>query len=91
MIQTKTRTQRLLAVILGLTVAGLAACSKINKENYDKLKMGMDYPEVVKLLGEPTKCDGLLGAKSCTWGEAPKTIKIQLVADKVILFESEGL
>jgi hypothetical protein len=53
--------------------------------------MGMDYAEVVQLLGEPEKCDSVVGVKSCTWGKVPKTIKIQLVADKVVLFQSEGL
>jgi len=75
-------------------VAGLillAACSKITQENYDKLKMGMDYQEAVNILGEPEQCQELLAAKSCVWGKAPKTITIQLVAEKVILFQAEGL
>ena len=70
---------------------GLLGCSKITKENYDKLSIGMDYKEVVALLGEPTKCDSVLLAKSCTWGGPPKTITVQLVSDKVALFQSEGL
>ena len=78
-------------LILCLVLAGLAGCSKVTRENYDKLKMGMDYAEVVQLLGDPENCEAAMGMKSCTWGKDPKTIKIQLMADKVILFESHGL
>lgn len=79
----------LLAVMLA--ALGLAGCSKVSRENYDKLKMGMDYGEVVRILGEPETCDSLVGAKSCVWGKAPTTITIQMVGDKVILFQGEGL
>ena len=77
-----------LAVIAGI---GLSGCIRINKENYDKLKMGMSYTEVVALFGEPEKCESLIGVKTCTWGKAPKTITVRLVADNVILFENQGL
>jgi hypothetical protein len=80
-----------LASAIGLAALALAGCSKVTQENYDKLKMGMDYAEVVQLLGEPEQCESLIAAKSCTWGKAPKTIAIQLVADKVILFQGQGL
>lgn len=74
-----------------LALAALTGCSKVTRENYDKLKMGMDYAEVVQLLGDPETCEATMGMKSCTWGKDPKIIKIRLVADKVILFESQGL
>ena len=69
----------------------LIACSKVNKENYDKLKIGMGYDEVVFLLGEPDQCETLLAFKSCTWGKGDKTITLRLAADQVLLFESKGL
>jgi hypothetical protein len=81
----------LLALALAAVGGGLTGCSKVNRENYDKLKMGMGYEEVVQILGEPEQCDAMVGVKSCTWGKAPKTITIQLLADKVILYQSEGL
>ncbi len=77
-----------LAVIAAI---GLPGCSRITKENYEKLKMGMSYAEVVALLGEPEKCESLLAVKTCTWGKAPKTVTVRLVADNVIFFENEGL
>lgn len=78
-------------LILCLALVTLMGCSKVTRENYDKLKMGMDFAEVVQLLGDPENCEAALAMKSCIWGKDPKTIKIQLIADKVILFESRGL
>ncbi|MDD5035007.1 MAG: DUF3862 domain-containing protein [Methylococcaceae bacterium] len=69
----------------------ITGCSKVNKENYDKLKVGMSYEEVTQLLGQPEQCQTVVVVKNCTWGKAPKTITVQLVADKVGLFESSGL
>lgn len=75
-------------VVLGLALSG---CSKVNQQNYERLKMGMTYTEVVELLGEPTECTSFLAARNCTWGKEPKVISVQLVADKVILFQGKGL
>lgn len=72
-------------------LALLTACSKVTNENYRQLRIGMTYPEVVRLLGEPAKCDSLLTARSCTWGSGAKAIDIQFVADQVVLFSSRGL
>ncbi len=77
----------MIALILGC----LGACNKISQENYDQLKVGMKYPRVVELLGEPTSCETLLTAKQCTFGADPKTITVQLISDQVILFSSTGL
>ena len=44
----------------------LAACSKVNQENYAKLKAGMSKQEVESLLGAPGECAGALGMTSCT-------------------------
>lgn len=84
--------KRALHILLGiLLLAGASGCSKVTQENYDQLKMGMDYPEVVKLLGEPEKCDSTLSLKSCVWGEAPKTITVRFAGDTAVFFSSEGL
>lgn len=74
-----------------LLLALLVACSKVTNENYRKIQVGMEYPRIVQLLGEPARCDALLNAKSCTWGSKGKTIDIQFVADKVVFFSSKGL
>jgi hypothetical protein len=83
--------RRILWAFTGIVFVSLLACSKVNKENYDRLKVGMGYQEATALLGEPDACEALLALKNCTWGKEPKTITIQFAADKVILFEGKGL
>ena len=83
--------RRILWALTGIVFVSLLACSKVNKENYDRLKVGLGYQEVTALMGEPDACETLLNLKNCTWGKEPKTITIQFAADKVILFEGKGL
>ncbi len=80
-----------LAVLLLCCLLLLSGCNKLTKENYGKLKAGMPYDEVVGILGEDVSCDGALGAKSCTWGDETKNIKIKFVADKVVFMSHKGL
>lgn len=83
---------RLAATVACLLIfALLVACSRVTNENYRKIQVGMEYPQIVQLLGEPARCDALLNAKTCTWGSKGKTIDIQFVADKVVFFSSRGL
>ncbi len=81
---------RLMFVALLVSIV-LTGCSKLNTENYDKIKVGMDYQQVVKIIGAPDKCDAALGTKSCVWGNDQKNIKIKFVADKVILPTMKGI
>jgi len=67
------------------------SCSKLTQENYDRIKVGMSYQEVEKILGSNPTCDSAVGVKSCTWGTAAKHIKVQFVADKVALHSAKGL
>lgn len=69
----------------------LLGCSKINQKNFDKLKAGMEYDEVLKILGKPDNCESVLNMKNCTWEESSKTIKIIIVADKVVFLSSQGI
>ncbi|RQF41048.1 hypothetical protein IPC273_08755 [Pseudomonas aeruginosa] len=80
---------RTLAVVAFCVV--LAACSKINQENYSKLKAGMSKAEVEVILGKPTECSGALGMSSCTWGDEKAFISVQYAADKALLFSGQGL
>ncbi|HHM6756196.1 TPA: outer membrane protein assembly factor BamE [Pseudomonas aeruginosa] len=80
---------RTLAVVAFCVV--LAACSKINQENYSKLKAGMSKAEVETILGKPTECSGALGMSSCTWGDEKAFISVQYAADKALLFSGQGL
>jgi hypothetical protein len=74
-----------------LSLLFFAGCSKVTKENYDKLKIGMDYGKVITILGEADDCSSALGTKSCIWGNDAKNIKIKFVAGKLIFFSKEGL
>jgi hypothetical protein len=79
----------LLALMTSLFLT--VGCSKINKENYDKLEMGMEYSEVTALLGNPDSCTESMGAKSCTWGNEAKNIKVNFLADTTMVFSSTGI
>jgi hypothetical protein len=61
-----------LIVIAFLLYLVLFGCSKLNRENYDKIKVGMDYQEVVSIIGDPDKCDAIMGSKNCVWGNENK-------------------
>jgi hypothetical protein len=68
-----------------------AGCSKLTKQNYDKLKVGMEYKQVTALLGDAPACDAAMGAKSCTWGGEQKNITVKFVADKVVFMTCKGI
>lgn len=69
----------------------LAACNKVNQENFSKLKTGMNKTEVEQLLGAPRECAGALGFTSCTWGDEKTFISIQFAQDQVLMFSGSGL
>jgi len=79
-------------VICMFSLPALTGCSKVNKENYDKIEIGMSYEEVVGVLGKPDTCeDPIVKTKSCTWGSSDKQIKIKFVADIVAWRSSKGI
>lgn len=78
-------------VVALLACCLLAACSKVNQENYAKLKAGMSKAEVESLLGAPGECAGALGMSSCTWGDEKSFISVQYAGDKVLMFSGKGL
>ena len=85
------RTSKTIAIVVMLAVLTAFGCSKLSQENYDKLSMGMDYREVLEILGDPDECKSVLNAKNCTWGDSSKNITIKIVADKVVFLSSTGL
>jgi len=68
-----------------------AGCSKLTKENYDKLKIGMEYSEVTALLGKPDNCSDSLNVKSCIWGNEARNIKVNFLSDNVVVFTGTGI
>ena len=77
-----------LALLISFVLFG---CSKVNRENYDKIKMGMEYSQVIELIGNPDKCDAALGMKNCVWGNETKNITIGFIAEKVVMPTMTGL
>jgi hypothetical protein len=88
MAKSRTLPAALLILLLGLQLAG---CSNLTQENYDKIKMGMSFQDVEKLLGSNPVCDSVMGMKSCTWGGDDQFVKIHFMADKVVLHAARGL
>ena len=81
-----------MVVICVFSFLALAGCSKVSKENYDKIKIGMSYDKVVGVLGKPDTCEEpVLKTKSCTWGSPDKQIKIKFVGDFVAWRSSKGI
>ena len=74
------------------SILALAGCSKVNKENYDKIKIGMSYEKVVWVMGKPDSCEEpVLKTKSCMWGSSDKQIKIKFVGDTVAWRSQKGI
>lgn len=78
----------IMALLLYLVLFG---CNKLNRENYDKIKAGMDYQQVVSIIGDPDKCDAIMGSKNCVWGNENKNITINFIGDKVFVLSMNGL
>ena len=79
-------------IALAMGTLALTACSKLNKENYDKLEVGMTQQEVETILGSADTCGKTMGTLACVWGtEDAKHVKIVFMADKAITFTYEGL
>ena len=80
---------RVAALLAGCLL--LAACNKVNQDNYAQLKPGMSKDEVERLLGGPSECAGALGMSSCTWGDEQRFISVQYAGEKVLMFSGKGL
>jgi hypothetical protein len=78
-------------IILSLCFLVVACGNSLSQENYNKIKVGMSYQEVEKILGANPTCDSAVGVKNCTWGTAEQHVKVQFVADKVALHSAKGL
>lgn len=69
----------------------LAACSRVNQENYEKLKTGMTYEEVRNVLGKADSCSEAIGIRHCRWGETERYIDGNFIADKAVMFSSRNI
>lgn len=70
----------------------LVACSsKVSLENYGKLRTGQSYEDVTKILGDPARCDEVLGIRTCVWGDEQRGISVNFVAGQVMLLSAKNL
>jgi len=82
------RFRSLVVMIIVLLIAG---CGKLTMENYNKLKLGMAYNEVVNTIGSPDKCSDVVGVRNCEWGNEKKSINVTFAGDKVLIITCNGL
>jgi hypothetical protein len=81
------------AAVVMVFFLGLMACSgsRINQDNFDKIKTGMSLAEVRAILGEPADSSSIdavvFSGASVIWKGEGITISIQFVNDKVIAKE----
>ncbi len=85
------KIQKTILMIFLILTLFFSGCSKVNQENYNKIKMGMEQKDVIVILGNATKCDSVMGASNCIWGDADKNITIKFIADQVMFMTSKGL
>ncbi|UFS61968.1 DUF3862 domain-containing protein [Sulfurimonas sp. HSL-3221] len=78
-------------MILAALIVLVSGCSKVTKENYDKIESGMSYDEVVKLIGKPKGCSETLGISSCQWKSDGAVIDIKFISDQVTFTSAKGL
>ena len=78
-------------LILTAALILLSGCSKLTKENYDKIKTGMEYNEVVSLIGKPEGCSEALGLSRCKWKSGGATVKISFISNQVTLVSGKQL
>ncbi len=77
---------------LAFAVVYLVGCSKITRQNYDKIEMGMPRSDVEMVLGKPTNCEKVIGTYSCIWGDPDsKYIKINFIGGRASVFTHQGL
>lgn len=77
---------------LALLSAVLGACgSQLSLENYNKLKVGQSYDEVKQVIGDPARCDEMLGVRTCVWGDEQRGISVNFVAGQVMLLSARSL
>jgi len=80
---------RMIAALSLLVI--LPGCSKLTMDNYAKIKMGVEYSEVVKILGKPDNCSEALFVRNCVWGNEQKNITVNFAGGKVLLFTSRNI
>jgi len=75
--------------LVGLVLAVLAGCSKVNADNYAKVRANMTRAQVYEVLGKPDEVSGgeigPISMATETWKGPKETVKITFGGDKVVL------
>jgi len=74
-----------------LTVLFFLGCSKVNQENYEQIRVGMNYESVVAILGKPNACDSVANVSSCVWGNVSKNIKVRFISERAVAVSAQGI
>jgi hypothetical protein len=82
---------KLFILAMLITLFFTSGCSKVTKENYEKLELGMKYSEIIELLGNPNSCIESVVVKSCFWGNKTKNIKVNFLGEQIVVISSTGL
>ena len=84
---------KMVAVVICVSlIPVIVGCSKVNQENFDKIKIGMTYEEVVAILGKQQTCEEIImKTKDCMWGSSSKQVNIKFVGDTVVWKSAKGL
>lgn len=86
--------QKLLVLAGATSLLLLAACSKVNADNYAKISNGMTRDEVHSILGSPDDASGggigNLTMTTETWKGSKQVIHVNFVGDKVALKTLSG-
>ncbi|GAB3017053.1 DUF3862 domain-containing protein [Bowmanella dokdonensis] len=81
--------KKLTLMMLLLTLAG---CSRLSQTNYEQLEMGMNYREVMDILGEADHCEESMANEECIWGNRDgRHIQVNFVAGAAVYFNQQGL
>ena len=77
------------SVAVAILLLWLAACgSRLNQENFDKVRDGMSQKEVREILGEPANAEGssFLGISGgeAVWQDDKTVITVHFLNDKVV-------
>lgn len=89
-----------LSTFVALTCLCIAACSKVNDDNYNKIQTGMTQQQVEDILGKGTDqpASASIGgisvtttaAKNVRYGDDSKNITVTYAGDKVIRKDKKG-
>lgn len=74
-----------------IMMLGLAACSKLSVENYEKLQEGMTYDQIAAVIGKPSECTEAMMVRHCVWRDGERRISVSFLVGKATLFSAEKI